>query len=79
MNLLVDDPYKQALALWSNAHTLYMVPTSERAIFWFFLKSMNAKYSAISPKAHSTDTLTLLIALLNCFSSSVRLLCLKGA
>ena len=76
MNLLVDEPYKQVLALQSNAHTIYIVPTSDRAIFRFFLKSMNAKYCAISPNIHSTDTLTLLIALLNCFSSSVRLLCL---
>ena len=62
MSLLVDDPYKQTLALWINAHTIYMVPTSERAIIWFVLKPMNAKYSAISPKTNSTDTLTLLIA-----------------
>ena len=43
-------------------------------ILRFFLKSTNLKYSAISLKSHSTETLTEFIALLNvqCSSSSAQ-------
>ena len=79
INLLADDPYKHVLASCRRAKALYIFPISERAIFLFFLKSTNAKYCRISPNTHSTETLTLLIALLHACCSAVKLLFLKGA
>jgi len=41
-----------------RAHTRYIFPTLLMPIFKFFLKSKNLKSLMISPKSHSTITLT---------------------
>ena len=44
--MLVVEPYKQLTAFLNKAQVMYIVPTCCNPIFWFFLKSMKAKYSA---------------------------------
>ena len=57
-------PYKQVIALLRIAQTRYIFPTLLMPIFKFFLKSKNLKSLIISPKSHSTVTLTELISAL---------------
>ena len=65
-------PYRQVIALLRRAHTRYILPTLLIPILRFFLKSKNLKSLMISPKSHSTVTLTELMSKLYCSIISVR-------
>ena len=57
---------------------MYILPTALKQIIKVFLKSIKAKLFIMSPKTHSTDVLTLLIALLYSFCRGVILAPLNG-
>ena len=60
-------PYRQLIALLRSAHTRYIFPTLLMIpALWFFLKFKNLKSLMISPKSHSTVTLTELLSKLYC-------------
>lgn len=66
------------MAFCKIAHTTYIFPTELNLIFRFFSKSKNLKELMISPKIHSTETLTALIDSLNACMSGVSLAFVKG-
>ena len=72
-------PYIHVMQFLNIPETIYILPTALKAIFKFFLKSMNLKLETMSPKSHSTDTRTLLILLLKASMSGLGCTSLNGA
>ena len=53
---------RQLIVLLRSAHTRYIFPTLLIPVLRFFLKSKNLKSLMISPKSHTTVTLTELLS-----------------
>ena len=74
----VCDLYKQVREFVKSAQVVHIFPITLSYIFWFFLKSIKAKYLMISLNTHSTDTRTVSIDMLKSFCSCERWLPSKG-